>query len=345
MLIDLISSPDLPVGTPSLNPRCLVIGGGAVGVNIHVPRLLRCLAASSVTIVEIDEARRRALVRHFSREPRLSIETAVPDGAFDVAVVATPPAFHRLAIEAIVGRCPTIVIEKPLASTLEDGQRIIELCNTHGITLFVSLPRRTLGSFALLRRLLDEGAIPRPDRVFVSEGSIFSWNAVSHGSFSKDLNGGGVLMDTGPHVLDQLHQLFDTLTLRRAGMDVVPATACLAIEANAYLELLADGDVPVRVALSRNRVLSNTVSLQCGKLKIVAGMRDNRIELRGGSEAALSGFPAGSGAMTFADQFDQYYERFVLGGDNREVGPDVALKVQGLLAQSYAEAQLVDGGF
>ncbi|MCD6354759.1 MAG: Gfo/Idh/MocA family oxidoreductase, partial [Prolixibacteraceae bacterium] len=53
----------------------------------------------------------------------------------DLAIVCTPHPFHlNPVLEAAVAGA-NILVEKPLASTLDDSDKIIEICKTSGVTL------------------------------------------------------------------------------------------------------------------------------------------------------------------------------------------------------------------
>jgi len=318
----------------------LLVGGGAMAIRQHLPRLLGLLGSRSVDIYEADPARRALLAAQFRRERRVRLlEHIDSKDQFDLVVIATPPRFHYDYYRQLEGQAERFLIEKPMTVNAGQAAQLADYARSKGKKVFVNLLRRGLGSYRLLRTLYQQQEFGRLERVQLCEGGVFSWEAASLGPFSKDLSGGGVLMDIGPHALDLLLQLFDELTLQAAFMD----SAGTAVEANCTLDLAADGGVPVTVSLSRNRCLSNTTLLQFERATCSAGVRDNAIAVKAHGTTEYVMYPAagpGSAAAPgFAALLDAFYEQFLMQGQNRGVGPAESQRIMQIIDQAYATGQ------
>lgn len=76
----------------------------------------------------------------------------------DIASILTDSGSHaRLGI-ALAPHVPALVVEKPMALTLEDADQLIETCDRHGTRLFVVKQNRYNPSVVKLRRALEQGA-------------------------------------------------------------------------------------------------------------------------------------------------------------------------------------------
>lgn len=325
--------------------RGIVLGGGAVGADFHVPRILGILGCESLHIVDQNEARCRVLRNRFAKYPQIHVGSRMPSERFDVGVIATPPKFHAILFQELAGICKQIVIEKPLAISVAEAMSIAKLADEKGCQVTVALIRRTLHNFKLMQSWLQQGTFGRLQSVHVAEGSVFGWNAVSIGSFSKELNGGGVLMDTGPHVLDQLFQTFDSLMLKRAYMDVPPSDANEAVEANVELELVAENDVPVTLLLSRNRIFKNQALYRFENAEVSLALHNNSMLIRSREGVALEGYPQGQTDVSYDEMFDAFYTRFVLDRNNQGVSPEDALRSQRIIEAAYHSAVRTKGSF
>jgi predicted dehydrogenase len=324
-----------------------IVGGGAVGVDFHLPRLRSLCGASEILLVE-PNPQRLADLRARVGGRGVSLVSELPDaGTFSIAVVATPPKFHLDYVERLAGRCEQLLVEKPLARNFDEAKRIADVTAQAGQKAFVCHIRRALHSFRALRQIIAEGAFGRLQTVRVYEGSVFRWRVASMGSFSRDLNGGGVLMDTGPHTIDLLLQVFDSLTLTASEMDAPIRSHAGVIEANCRLTLLADEKTPVELTLSRNRNLSNKAYFQFEKALIAADVRDNTMELLIGDQCRLRAIPTTgqAKAMSFPELFDAFYREYVLADDNAGVSPLSALPVMRLIDEAYARAQMTQEVF
>lgn len=123
----------------------------------------------------------------------------------DLLVVATPNSSHVELAVAGLEAGKHVVVDKPLAVTAADARRIVE-AGPHRVTVFHN--RRWDGDFLTVQRLVREGALGPVTR-FESRFERFrpqikeGWR---EGGVPSD--GGGVLLDLGPHLIDQALQLF-----------------------------------------------------------------------------------------------------------------------------------------
>lgn len=138
------------------------------------------------------------------------------DPDIDAVLNLTIPAAHAdISIKALnAGK--HIYSEKPFATSIEDGRRVLELANRKGL-LVGNAPDTFLGGrWQTVRRLIDEGAIGRPTGVFAHVGT--------HGTERHNPNpdfyyaaGGGPLLDLGPYYLTAMVFLLGSIK-RVAGM-------------------------------------------------------------------------------------------------------------------------------
>lgn len=100
----------------------LVVGAGSVGRR-HARNLAGLGAAVSVVDPRADR-RDEAAGEVALRGAHADLDAALSDGGFDAAVVASPTALHvPQALATVAAGLPTLV-EKPLAATLAEGQRL-----------------------------------------------------------------------------------------------------------------------------------------------------------------------------------------------------------------------------
>ena len=155
-----------------------------------------------------DFGRRHGVPRWYSDAARL-----VNDPEVDAVYVATPPDAHhdytRLAAQA--GK--PVYVEKPMARSAHECDRMIAACAEAKQKLFVAYYRRALPRFVKARELLADGAIGQLTGLhhrFASPGHGGT-GALSHAGPKQTpwrtnvpISGGGLLLDLGSHALDLL---------------------------------------------------------------------------------------------------------------------------------------------
>lgn len=124
----------------------------------------------------------------------------------DVLVIATPHALHVGPVEAASKRGAHVMLEKPIATTVADGQRIVDLTRDAGTRLATSFVHRFREESQRAKQWARAaGAIE------IGRETVSTRRTASHPRWLIDaqLSGGGVLMYTAIHGLDRLLWLFD----------------------------------------------------------------------------------------------------------------------------------------
>ena len=137
-----------------------VVGAGLIG-KTHIDR---ALASSSVELVAIAdpspaaaELARSAGVACFADYRSLLKETR-PQGV----VVATPNSTHAQITVDCLEQGAAVLVEKPIADTLEDGQRICEASRAAGLPVLVGHQRRHNPIMRKAKAIVASGALGRP---------------------------------------------------------------------------------------------------------------------------------------------------------------------------------------
>jgi myo-inositol 2-dehydrogenase/D-chiro-inositol 1-dehydrogenase/scyllo-inositol 2-dehydrogenase (NAD+) len=81
------------------------------------------------------------------------------DPEIDAVVVVTPTQFHREIVTAAAQSHKHVFCEKPMASTVEECDEMIEACRENGVKLQLGFMRRFDRNFRRGKEMLDSGAI------------------------------------------------------------------------------------------------------------------------------------------------------------------------------------------
>ncbi len=163
-----------------------------------------------------------------------------------------------------------VFVEKPMAISAADAEAMVRAADQAGVVLAVGLYRRLLPVSRLLRGMLESEMLGRPLWVDIEEGGEYSWELATLSVLTRAGGGGGVLIDLGTHLLDQLFFLLPG----EASVTRFADNARGGVETDCELELALQtrwGTVPARVELSRTRQLRGTIQVACehGMLELV----------------------------------------------------------------------------
>jgi predicted dehydrogenase len=187
-----------------LGLRAGIAGYGLAGSVFHAP-LIEATDGLEVAAVMTRSPERAEQARAAHPGVRVvdSVEALVE--GIDLLVVATPNSAHVPVALAGLAAGLAVVVDKPMAVTAADARRLLEA----GGRLTVFHNRRWDGDFLTVRRLVSEGALGQVTR-FESRFERFR-PQIKQGAWRERgdaAEGGGLLLDLGPHLVDQAVQLF-----------------------------------------------------------------------------------------------------------------------------------------
>ncbi|HEY5050554.1 MAG TPA: Gfo/Idh/MocA family oxidoreductase [Acidothermaceae bacterium] len=201
--------------------RVAIVGYGLAGSVFHAP-LIAATPGMRVSAVVTGNPERsdKARQTYEGVEVFADVATLLAKPAdIDLVVVASPNCMHApIALAAIDGGI-AVVVDKPFAVNVGEGESLIAAAAARGVPLSVFQNRRWDGDFLTLRRLLDEGALGEVTRY---ESRFERWRPVAGAGWRESgspSDAGGLLFDLGPHLIDQALQLFGPVTHVYAEVD------------------------------------------------------------------------------------------------------------------------------
>jgi predicted dehydrogenase/nucleoside-diphosphate-sugar epimerase len=197
-------------------PRLLILGGGAVVKELHIPALARlgwtkhCLCAdpSERSLAVLQEACgdlpvRRADYRDILKNPETT-------SRFDGVIIALPNHLHEDAVARCLDSGLHVLCEKPLALTSAGCRQLARTAEQAGRHLAVGMVRRLIPSIATIREALRQGLIGDLLELEIAHGGKFTWPSDSGSYFRKE--NGGILVNMGVHYLDLIEDWVGPVT-------------------------------------------------------------------------------------------------------------------------------------
>jgi predicted dehydrogenase len=182
-----------------------VIGFGLAGKVFHAPFVSAVPGLRLEAIVQRkgDEASKAYPKARILR----SVDEALKDTAVQLIVVGTPNETHFDLARQALAAGKHVVIDKPFAATSAEAGELKELAEKKGLVLAPFHNRRWDGDFRTVQKLLAEEAV---GRLVTFESHFDRFRPLPRENTWKE--GGnaanGLLMDLGPHLVDQALVLF-----------------------------------------------------------------------------------------------------------------------------------------
>ncbi len=239
--------------------RIAIAGCGWAAATLHAPGIRRSGAGEIVAVSDPRAAARRV----FGAMPGYADwRTMLAESACDAVLVATPPAQHADVAVAALESGRHVLVEKPLAASLVDAERIAAAARAAGRVAAVGFNQRCHPALARIRDEIRAGAFGTLAgvRVVWSSGAGFS----AREWLGERAQGGGALLDLGSHVVDLWRFLADAEieSARATSRSVIIDDECATLEATmaggavmtAELSLVGGDRFDIEVRGSRGRV-------------------------------------------------------------------------------------------
>ena len=176
--------------------RVALIGLGTMGRN-HLRVLSELEGVELVAVCDQDKAAVEEVGRKHSVAGYCSWAEMFEREKLDAAVVAVPTRFHMEVGLAAIARGLHVLVEKPIATNLEEGRRLVEAAQAAQLVLAVGHIERFNPAVRELQRRVAAGEI----------GRIYQIQARRLGPFPARIRDVGVVIDLATHDLDVMYTL------------------------------------------------------------------------------------------------------------------------------------------
>jgi predicted dehydrogenase len=186
--------------------RVGIIGTGGIS-HLHVQQLREIKNAQIVAVADPSQENRRQLIEKFNLEQIVEFnhhQDMLETIPMDAVIICSPHTLHyQQVVDSIHHGCH-VLIEKPMACSLEEAEQLIDLAKKANKVLQVSYQRHFEPAFLYIREAISSGKIGKLTSITAS--LYQDWKHLTTGTWRQNpsLSGGGMLMDSGSHIVDVL---------------------------------------------------------------------------------------------------------------------------------------------
>lgn len=182
---------------------------GVVGYGAAARMMLDSLATYGqfdiVGAVDTDDLVRKAFTERWGAPAFSSLADLLRAAPCDAAYLATPTKFHETHALAALDAGLHVLVEKPMAQTLESGQRMIAAARHHGRLLLENHKRSVDRPIIVMSKLIEAGLLGRVRAVH--RWHFSSWFYRPRAPEERDPEVGGIVLRQGAHEFDIIRLL------------------------------------------------------------------------------------------------------------------------------------------
>ena len=183
-----------------------IVGCGRISIR-HAELLAekQVSGARLVAVCDLDEVKAQFLGSKHNVNAYIDMHEMMSTESIDVVVILTESGLHAKHTIELAKYGAHIMVEKPMALTLDDADKMIETCDKNGIKLFVVKQNRFNVPVVQLRKALDQGRFGKlimgTVRVRWCRPQNYYDQDAWRGTWAYD---GGVLTNQASHHIDLL---------------------------------------------------------------------------------------------------------------------------------------------
>jgi predicted dehydrogenase len=218
-----------------------IIGCGDVCEVKSGPGFQKATGSRLVAVMRRDRAKAEDFARRHN-VPRFydDAQKLIDDPEVDAVYIATPPGSHCELALAVARSGKPCYVEKPMARSFAECQRMNDAFRMARKKLFVAYYRRCLPRFMKVNELVHDGTLGEVTSVLYRHSRVYQPSRSGVWRLDARESGGGLFLDVGSHLLDVLDFLFGPLLdVRGSASRVAPE----AVESLVAMSFRTNGGV------------------------------------------------------------------------------------------------------
>ena len=176
--------------------RAGVIGVGAMGRN-HVRVYSELPDVEVAAVADIDEMLAVSVAQRYGSKAYHDYKQLLNEN-LDAISIAVPTTLHKRVALDCIQKGINILVEKPIADTVESATEITQAAQRKGVKLMVGHIERFNPAIIRLKELISNGQL----------GDVISISAKRVGPYSPRVKDVGVIVDLGTHDIDIINYLY-----------------------------------------------------------------------------------------------------------------------------------------
>lgn len=247
-----------------------IIGCGGIARRRMVPALAECSNSTVVAVMDAVKTATDEVAAEIGAKPYYTEADLLADPDVQAVYIATPVFLHYKQVIDAAKAGKHILLEKPLALTLEESEEMIAACKAAGVYFNEGYMMKQHALNQEAKKMVERGDI---GKVVFARAQLSCWYPDIPGAWRQDpkLGGGGALIDMATHCYDLLEYIIgskitevfaftDTLTFKYPVED--SSTTVLRFANGAQASVDAFFNVPDCAGQDRLELYGNKGSIQ-----------------------------------------------------------------------------------
>jgi UDP-N-acetylglucosamine 3-dehydrogenase len=176
--------------------RVGVIGAGVMGQN-HIRTYSRIKGVELVGIADVDPNRLEPLCNEYGCQGYTDYKELLKQG-LDAVSIVVPTTLHKKVSLDVISAGSNLIVEKPIADTVENAEKIVEAAKKEDLKLMVGHIERFNPAVIKMKDIINNKEL----------GKVVSISTLRVGPYNPRIRDVGVILDIGVHDVDIISYLY-----------------------------------------------------------------------------------------------------------------------------------------
>ena len=229
-----------------------IVGAGIIG-EPHKEAVMNHPEAELVAICDIVEEKAKALAQETQARVYTDYKEMAEKEELDAVILNLPHFLHMPVTVYFLDRKIAVLVEKPMATSVDECEKMIEASKRNGVALAVGHPQRYYDCNKELKRIIEDGRYGNLCSV-TELRNIDYFNNRPAWFLKKETAGGGIVMNYCGHTLDTIFYLLDGADIKSLYANVGNRLNDADIEAHAQVLVKMDNDISLSFSYCSSRL-------------------------------------------------------------------------------------------
>ncbi len=285
--------------------KIAIVGAGLI-VRSHLKGLSKLDDCKLVAVCDINEEKAKACSEENGVPYFLDYKELPSKVDFDAVILNLPHGLHCEVSEFFLDAGKHVLVEKPMANTVEECDRMIAAAKRNNKKLAVAHVQRYLGSIQTVKEFYESGELGKLCMYTENRTTNYFDEKRPRWFLDKKLAGGGPAMNFGAHALDKLFSIFGDVEITALDAQCGNFKNDCTIEGHAQIFAKFSNDVTATITLSgyTNTGDEAYYYFTNGALKVM----NRRIQINRGTGKGFEDIEPKTENAPFADEINDFHK-------------------------------------
>lgn len=313
----------------------LAIVGTGIIVNSHLSAISQLDDVELVALCDVNEEKAKAFSEKCGVPYVLDYKELPEKFDFDAVILNLPHGLHCSAAEFFLDAGKHVLVEKPMANTVEECDRMMAAAKRNGKKLAIAHIQRYLSAIQQAKEIYESGELGKLCMYTEERCENYFYEGRPKWFLSKKTAGGGIAMNFAAHALDKILTVMGDAKV--ISVDGACGNLTRDFDVEGHSQIFAKFDNGVSACITLNGYAHTHYNVYFhftnGALRIVGG----KLEINRGDGKGFVALPEKTGLLGFAQEIDDFH-KYIKGEPSNIPDGEYSRQIIDIIQTAYTKA-------